>query len=144
MKITLILISIFIAAVCHSQTAAINYTLKDSSITLYGNGSTGYKSAQWVISGKNKYQEVINSSSLASASGVLPDTGTYVFKLTVFSNADFTGKSATSSLTLVQAYDRITVIPPPAVAVTKTIVSRVYLQGYEYVLYSDGTSTSSK
>lgn len=110
-------------------------TLKGGVATLDGSGSYNYKSADWraiaVPSGVNVWD--VNACAWVVCENVkLPKPGQYTFRLTVY---DGKGGKATQDVTV--NYTGSTEPPPPP---AKTIVARLFVAGFEVIVYSDKTA----
>jgi predicted esterase len=107
-------------------------------IKLDGSKSTNYKSAEWrtltVPAGVNYWG--VNACSWIWCENVkLGSAGDYTFELKCFDS-----KGAFKTDTVKVTYNPGGTVPPPPPPPTKTIIARLFVGGFEVIVYSDKTA----
>lgn len=124
--------------------AGDDFTTTENKIRLDGSESTNWKSASWrvvsVPNGVNIWG--ISACGYITCDNVsLPAQGEYQFELKC---VDSKGAFKTDTVKVTYSNSGSSTTNPSPTTPIKTIIARVYVGGYEFVLYSDGSSESKK
>jgi hypothetical protein len=124
-----------------TANAGVDQTVVEPLAYLDGTKSIGYKSAKWLMiqkpDGVSQWAPVVQSGGWITTRLSFPKEGVYVFKLTVYSEANYTGSIAEDTVFITY---NTTAFPPP-----KSLLQKVYIpinNNFVYV-YDDG-STETK